>query len=222
MDYIDNHILTEKQKKNLEELVGKIKSVMSFDLYSHSIGTLKYAQKLAGIYLPEIEHAKSEKKDGGNISENKSEIYYRLYISCILHDYGKIFSYNELVKVAKENKLDISEFELNCQSLIHSFVGDYLVKRDFGISDEKILKAIKFHTIGYCNMTLSDKILFVSDKIEENRDYESINNFRDLSIKNIDLCLLGIYRGTIIYVMKRSKLLHPDTSKIWNSICGGE
>ena len=126
------------------------------------------------------------------------------------------------MRVAEENKLSISEFELSSPALIHGFVGSYLVKRDFGIDDGKILKAIRSHTIGYCNMTLSDKILFISDKIEEGRDYQGVNNFRDLSVKDIDLCLLEIYRNTIIYVVKHSKLLHPDTSKIWNSICGGK
>jgi predicted HD superfamily hydrolase involved in NAD metabolism len=220
MGYMDKLILSEKQRENLKGLVEKIKSVMPLSLYSHSMGTLKYAQKLANLHF-KPKTKRDELKDKRS-EDSRREIYYRLCVSCILHDYGKIYGYMELVKTAKKNKLNINKFELNSQSLIHGFVGDYLVKRDFGISDEKILKAIKFHTIGYCDMSLEDKILFISDKVEEGRRYEGIDNFRNLSINNINLCLLEIYRSTIIYVIKRNKLLHPDTSKIWNSICGGK
>lgn len=217
---MDKLILSEKQRENLKKLVEKIKSVMPFNLYSHSMGTLRYAQKLANLHFkPKTKCDKLKDKHAGG---SRREIYYRLCVSCMLHDYGKIYDYEELVETAKKNKLNISKFELNCPSLIHGSIGDYLVKRDFGISDENILKAIKFHTIGYCDMSLEDKILFISDKVEEGRRYDGVDKFRNLSIDNINLCLLEIYRSTIIYVIKRNKLLHPDTSKIWNSICGGK
>lgn len=207
MDYTNNVDLTEEQKKYLGKILKKIKSIMPSDLYAHTIGTFDYAKKLAALYM--------------NRKESTNHSYYRLYISCILHDYGKIFSYRELVEIAKRNKLDIGEFELNCPPLIHSFVGDYLVWRDFNIRDKKILRSIRFHSIGYCNMSIEDKILFISDKIEKNRKYDKVEEYRNLSFKNLDLCLKEIYKNTIIYVVKKDKLLHPNTGIIWNNICGG-
>ena len=70
-------------------------------------------------------------------------------------------------------------------------------------------------------MSLLDKILYISDKIGEDRNYEDIERYRKLSLQNINLCLLEVYKSNIIYVITKHNFLHPDTSKIWNYICGG-
>jgi predicted HD superfamily hydrolase involved in NAD metabolism len=202
MDFIDKFELNGEQKKYLKVIDDKIKKLMPDNLYKHSINTLRYANEIGKKFLPGID-------------------LYSLSVACILHDYGKIFSYGELVRIAKENELEISDFELNTPPILHSFAGSYLVSRDFGIHDSKILKAIKFHTTGYCNMSLEDKILFISDKIERSRNYNGVEGLRAIAFKNINLCLLEVYKNTIIYIMNGNKFLHPDTAKIWNNICGG-
>lgn len=203
MDFINSLSLNGKgQKEYLAGLAEKIKSRMPDGLYRHSVGTLEYAVVLAA----ESEHTID---------------LFNICISSILHDYGKIFSYRELVDIAIKNKLGISDFELGCPPLMHGLAGDFLAERDFAIKDKKILKSIKFHTIGYCDMILEDKILFISDKIEKNRNYDGIQDLRKISRKSIDLCLEEIYKSTIIYIMEKRRSLHPDTSKIWNSIYVG-
>jgi predicted HD superfamily hydrolase involved in NAD metabolism len=50
--------------------------------------------------------------------------------------------------------------------LIHGPLGAVIAKKDYGINDEEILKAIRIHTTGDTNMSLLDKIIFLSDFIE--------------------------------------------------------
>jgi len=66
-----------------------------------------------------------------------------------------------------------------------------------------------------------DRILYISDKLEAGRNYKNIEYLRQLSINNPDLCLLEVYKSNIIYVISKNCALHPDTSRIWNYICGG-
>ena len=203
MNFIKNDFsLTGNQKKYLEDLAGKIKNIMPASLYRHSINTLEFAGSIAKKYLSDKE-------------------FFKLCIACILHDYGKIFGHEELLRIVKEERLEVSEFELNCPPILHGFVGEYLVRKDFNISDRKILKAIRLHTIGYSNMDLLGKILFIADKIEKDRNYNGVEKLRNLAMKNINLCLLEVYKNNIIYNIKEDKFLHPDTIKIWNNICGG-
>jgi HD superfamily phosphohydrolase YqeK len=74
---------------------------------------------------------------------------------------------------------------------------------------------------GSVKMSTTDKILYISDKIEETRDYEGVEKLRQLSLKDINLCLLEVYKSNIIYVIKGNNVLHPETAKIWNYIHGG-
>ncbi len=219
--------MDSKQKQYIEELKSAIKSSMNSELYIHSVSTLDYALKLAGIYvLQNTTKGKNSRPDLINNIEssdlkNINKWLFRLSVSSILHDYGKIFSSKELLEIAKNKELGLSEFEINCEPLLHGFLGPYLVQRDFNIKDLAILNAIKCHTIGSCNMSLLDKILYISDKIGEDRNYEDIERYRKLSLQNINLCLLEVYKSNIIYVITKHNFLHPDTSKIWNYICGG-
>ncbi len=210
MDCINNKYLNKGQKNYLKDLLESIKKLMPHSLYSHTEGTLKFAIKLAEKYLL--------KKEG----KSNIDTFFKLCISCILHDYGKIFNYKQLKNIAEENNLDVGSFEIRCRPILHSFVGDYLVAKDYNIEDKDILGAVKYHTIGYCNMTLEDKILFISDKIEETRNYRGVKYLRDLSFKDLDLCLIEVYKNNIIYNVSKGNLLHPDTCLIWNNICGGK
>lgn len=205
MDFINKFPLEDSQKKYLKELAGEIKNVMPDPLYYHSINTLEYAGSIAEKFL----------------SDFPGFDFFSLSIACLLHDYGKIFSYEELVKIVEENNLKVSSLELKMPQLLHSFVGDYLVSRDFSITKTKILRAIRYHTIGYCNMSVEDKILFIADKVEKSRNYEGVEYLRALSLENINLCLLELYKNNIIYIIKRNNLMHPDTVRVWNNICGG-
>jgi len=215
MTYINNKnktafCLTGQQENFIEKLKKIIKSKMPPDLYIHSISTLEYAVKLANIHLNKSANLK-----------NLNQIFYKLCISSILHDYGKIFLPLDLVKIAKEERIKLSRFEVTSEPLIHGFLAPYLIKRDFGIKNHCILNAVKYHTVGSCKMNIVDKILYISDKIEETRNYENVGHLRNLSVKNINLCLLEVYKSNIIYLVANNKFLHPDTNKIWNNILGG-
>ncbi|MBM3707072.1 MAG: HD domain-containing protein [Actinobacteria bacterium] len=215
MNYINKDflVLSKKQNVHLNNLKELVRRQMPVELYKHSIGTLNYSIKLASIYFLKL----LPDKPGNELLR----LYYKLCLSCILHDYGKIFKYEELLRIAVEEKIKLSDFELKCKSIIHGFVTPFLIKRDFGINDDEIGQAIKCHTIGSYNMTLIDRLLYISDKVEETRNYEEIDYLRKLSETDLSWCLLEVYKSNIIYVINKNNLLHPDTAKIWNYICGG-
>jgi predicted HD superfamily hydrolase involved in NAD metabolism len=203
MDYINSSIQGAEEKEHIGQLVSRMKELVRPSLFDHSLGTLEFAMEMAASNQEDVD-------------------LYRLAVSSVVHDYGKIFSGSHLKKIAITNKLDLEEIELKMEPILHSLIGDFLVSRDLGIKDEKILKAVKIHTIGSPNLSLEEKILFVADKIEKTRKYDGIEDLRVLALKDLNLCLIEVYKNTIIYVINKNNLLHPDTSRIWNSICGGK
>ena len=75
--------------------------------------------------------------------------------------------------------------------LAHGLLGAEAAMRDYYVTDPEILQAIRYHIIGYGNMTLLDKITFLSDAIEPFReDYYPMKEMRELAYKNINKAII--------------------------------
>jgi nicotinate-nucleotide adenylyltransferase len=216
MDFINNLELNQEQKKYITDLNEKIRIAYNPGLYEHTISTLSYSDILAKKYIL----GKSAETESENFL-NSTDNYFKLCVAALLHDYGKIFNFDELREIALKNTcyIDAVESDLEINSILHGFAGAFIVKEEFDIVDDEILKSIKYHTVGYCDMNIADKIIYIADKIEEGRNYNEVFNLRELSLKNINLCLLEVYKNNIIYIIKNNKNIYSETFKIWNNIC---
>jgi len=209
MDYTSKikKILDSSQLEELENIKTAIAQVMPESIYRHSIQTMDFAIMLAFKHYP-------------NMCPDKCFLN-KVCISALLHDYGKILERKELLEIISLNSKGLTDFEKTCYPCLHGYAAPFLIKRDFGINDKDIYNAISRHTTGSCSMSILDRIVYLSDKLEAGRNYKNIEYLRELSLNNPDLCLLEVYKSNIIYVISKNCTLHPDTSRIWNYICGG-
>ena len=88
-----------------------------------------------------------------------------VFTACLLHDCAKYVTPDDYSKYGFVPQTDMPE------SVIHSFLGAAVARRDFGVTDEHILDAIAYHTTGRPNMSRLDKIVYVADKTEDTRPY---------------------------------------------------
>jgi predicted HD superfamily hydrolase involved in NAD metabolism len=209
MDYTSKikKLLNSRQLKELEDIKTAIKQKMPESLYRHSIQTMDFAIILAFKHYPDLYSDK--------------DFLNQVCISSLLHDYGKILEKKDLLDIVSLNVKGLTDFEKTCYPCLHGYAAPFLIKRDFGINDKDIYNAISRHTTGSCNMSALDRIVYISDKLEAGRNYKNIEYLRELSLNNSDLCLLEVYKSNIIYVISKNCTLHPNTSRIWNYICGG-
>ena len=122
-----------------------LKANLNTERYEHSLGTAECAQILA-------------KKFG--LDETKANL-------CgLIHDCAKCFP-NEELKSVICNYEGLCDGELNNPKTYHAPAGAILAKKEFGITDEEILSAIRWHTLGKADMTDFEKIIFLADKMEE-------------------------------------------------------
>lgn len=93
------------------------------------------------------------------------------YIAGLLHDIGK--------KIPESRAREIMEKEFKKYVamvppiLYHQFVGAYIARTEFNITDERIIDAIMYHATGKAHMTPIGKIVYAADKIDPLRDYNS-------------------------------------------------
>ena len=124
-----------------------------------------------------------------------------VYLASILHDCAKLYSKDKLWDILVEFK-DILNLESikNYPSICHSFAGKKVAKDFYNINDENILSAIFYHTTGKPNMTTLEKLIFVSDYIEESRTGDYVLVARKACFKNLNYGIYIVLKQMIEYL----------------------
>lgn len=129
----------------------------------------------------------------------------------LTHDIAKEIPYEESMKIIYDNDIFIDEIEMANPGLIHGPLGAFIIKERYGFN-EKIQEAVRLHTRTSRNMNLLDKIIYISDKIEDGRmnDNYDIQKERELAKENIDEAMIMIIDNNIIHLLQKGKLVHPN------------
>ena len=127
----------------------------------------------------------------------------KVMIAATLHDMAKY-----------KNASDYPNFSLPQgvpKPVEHAFLGAYLAKTELGITDEEILDAIRFHTSGKANMTKLAKLIFTADMVEEDRDYQGVNELREYFKGDLDECFRKCLEEEIIHLVNKKQYIYAET-----------
>ena len=110
----------------------------------------------------------------------------------ILHDVTKaIDGPLQLTLCAAYGKL-LDDFSKRYPKTLHALTGSMVAKRIFG-ENEAVVSAIEFHTTCRADRTLLEKIIYVADYMEPNRDFPGVERLRELAFTDLDAALkLGL------------------------------
>ena len=110
----------------------------------------------------------------------------------ILHDITKALSPAQQQKLVDHWKLPVSPFEYAQAKLLHAKTGAAAAARIFG-ENNAVVSAIDYHTTGRAHMTLLEKIIYIADYMEPNRDFPGVDRLREAVWRDLDEgVLLGI------------------------------
>ena len=138
------------------------------------------------------------------------------YLAGILHDCVKYIGVAKIKDLIKENNIEVFEHEMNAPKTLHAPVGAYIAKERFGIEDSKILDAIRFHTIGRCEMTLLEKIIFIADKIEPvTREPEFRAKIEPELKKSLDHAIFAYFKILIEKLKSENAAITPYTLEVF-------
>ena len=87
-----------------------------------------------------------------------------------------------------------------------------MAKEKFGVSDESVLNAIRYHTSGRENMTAIEKLLYLADMLEDGRSFDGVVELRKaLDEKGVDACLKESLFRSLAFVEERGLPVYPLT-----------
>ena len=182
----------------IDDIKKWLKDNLNDERYEHSLGTADCAKELAEKY---------------GMDEEKA------YFTGLIHDCAKCLPKEEMNKILAE--LTLEEGELENPKTHHAPAGVYIAQKEFGVEDEEILSAIRWHTIGKLNMSLFEKIIFLADKIEVRTrpaEYrEPIKAVIDEE-NGLDKALLICYENTIKSLVDRKLTICTATVDIYNEL----
>lgn len=128
----------------------------------------------------------------------------------ILHDCTKYYPLEPQLQLCAKYGIELDSLERRAVKLLHSKTGACMAKYVFGEPDE-VYEAIFWHTTGRADMTLLDKILYMADYIEPNRDFDGVERMRRLAYLDLDQAVLLGLESTIQEMEERGVPIHANT-----------
>lgn len=183
---------------DIKQIEKTLKGMLPERRLKHSLNVSKCAVKLSEIYKCDKEKAE---------------------IAGLVHDCAKYFTDEQIEDSIKRFNVELDPLEVNNIALSHSVIGSYVAVDIFNIKDEEIINAIKYHTTGKENMSLLEKVIYIADLIEEDRNFPRVEELRELTYSGkLEEALLLSFNNTIKFVIDNNQLIHPRTIKARNYI----
>lgn len=165
--------------------------------YFHSLRVVDVATSLAKKY---------------NIDINQAQT------AAILHDCAKFEDRTNLLKMASKFDIIIDNVMNHNIELIHGPLGAKIAELEYDVEDVEIINAIRYHTTGRQNMTMLDKIIYISDYIEPRRKFKGVEKVREMAFIDIDSSVLLAIEDTIKFLIEKGRVIHFDTINARNNL----
>jgi len=168
--------------------------------FIHSLNVADSAKELAKIYGYDEEIA---------------------YTAGLIHDCCKDTPAGLQLSYMLENGAELTEIEISTAKLYHAMCGSIYVKKEFGVENEDIINAVRYHTTGRKNMSLLEKLVFIADFISAERDYNGVEIMREKAVRSLDEAIVEGLGFTIKDLIDRGeRFVHPDTIDAYNDAMG--
>ena len=158
----------------------KLSKYLDEDRFQHTMGVMYTSACLAMVHGYDVKDAQ---------------------VAGLLHDCAKCIPAKKKLKICKENKIPVTDFEREHTFLLHAKVGAWVAREKYGVTDPEILSAITWHTTGKEDMTLLEKIVYIADYIEPARNKAPrLPEIRKIAFEDLDHCMYAILHDTLEYL----------------------
>ncbi|GAA0482933.1 bis(5'-nucleosyl)-tetraphosphatase (symmetrical) YqeK [Salinibacillus aidingensis] len=180
---------------DLNDALEQVRPYLKQERFDHTKRVVDTAVKLAQIYKAD---------------------QYQTEIAAAFHDLAKYWPKEEMKQIIQTVSYlpkDLLDYH---HELWHGPAGAYLVKQKYGIEDQEILDAIRYHTTGRAHMGKLEKIVFLADYIEPGRSFPGVHEVREMAWKDLDeACQMSLH-NTIEFLMSKGATIYPDTFYAYN------
>ena len=128
----------------------------------------------------------------------------------LLHDITKALDGPLQLTLCREYGMILDNFSQKNPKTLHSLTGSLVAHRIFGES-AAVVRAICYHTTGRAGMNTLDKIIYVADYMEPNRDFPGVDKLRRLAFEDLDQALLLGLTMTLEMLREQKREISPES-----------
>ena len=150
------------------ELEQAVISLLKPNRVAHVLGCRQTAEEMARLYGANQEDARR---------------------AALLHDVTKALDGPLQLTLCREYDITLDDFSTANPKTLHAFTGSLVAERVFG-ENPAVVAAIRSHTTGKADMNTLEKIIYVADYIEPNRDFDGVEQLRQLAYTDLDSAMV--------------------------------
>ena len=175
----------------------EMEAVLSAKRYAHTLGVAYTAAALSMAHGEDMANAMT---------------------AGLLHDCAKSMHGSELVAICEKARLNVTTVERgNPTALLHAKAGAYLAQHKYGVTDDDVLNAIRYHTTGRPDISRLEKIIYIADYIEPNRkQLAELDMIRRIAFQDLDWTMEKILANTLAYLRTTDGQLDDMTVRTYN------
>lgn len=197
-----NIIITDEMLSSLRE---KLKTQLSGFRLAHTLGVEEMAIRIGEIYCPE-----------------KMNI---LRAAALLHDMTKELSPTAQKELFEAHGIEMSEETIKSPPTQHAVTAALEIPVRYPeFADDEVIGAVRYHTTGRVDMTLCEKIIYISDYIDFTRTYSDCKALREMfwaadfskmsaaeKEKHLDRVVLRSFELTIADLEENNRYVSSET-----------
>ena len=128
----------------------------------------------------------------------------------MLHDVTKALDGPLQLTLCDEYGTILTDFGKKYPKTLHALTGALVAERIFG-ENEAVVEAIRHHTTGKADMSLLEKIIYVADYMEPNRDFPGVEDLRRLAFTDLDAALKLGLEMTLEHLKRQGAEVSPES-----------
>ena len=130
--------------------------------------------------------------------------------AALLHDITKALDGPLQLTLCRAYGIVLDDFSFQNPKTLHALTGSLVAERVFG-EDKAVVDAIRSHTTGKADMNLLEKIIYVADYMEPNRDFDGVEQMRRLADTDITAALRMGLNMTVDLLIRQNRAVSPES-----------
>ncbi|MBQ9784712.1 MAG: HD domain-containing protein [Clostridia bacterium] len=204
--------MKEISEQMLDDLRESVMKGMSFKRFRHTVAVEEMTVRLCALFCPEQT--------------------MRMRAAALLHDITKELDADAQIALCRQYGLEVTDADRIAPKTFHARTAAAKIEAEMPqFNDPLIVSAVRWHTTGHAGMTLTEKLLYLADYIDESRTFDACvtlrNYFFDAQPAQMDMAareellrktLLLSYDFTIRDLLDGGKTVAPDTVDARNEL----